>query len=193
MPRIVRAADWRAAPWKNGGGVTHEIAVEPPGAGMEDFAWRLSAARVERAGPFSRFADLDRTLCVLEGEGLRLEGPAFGAVMLMPASAPFSFAGDSPVEAAIVGGSILDFNVMSRRGVVGHRVETRLFTAPLTLPARRDTCAIVCTTGRAEVESADGRYALGRHDTLLFADEAVTLRPVGGPVGLILVWIAASA
>jgi len=190
MLRIVRAADWRPAPWKNGGGVTHEIAVEPAGASMDDLAWRLSAARVERAGPFSRFAGIDRTLCVLEGERLRLEGPAFGAVTLTLASAPFSFTGDALVVATIVGGSILDFNVMSRRGAVGHQVEKRVLAEPLALPARRDTCAIVCTTGRAEVGSADGRHALGHYDTLLLGDEAATLSPMGGPVGLILVWIA---
>lgn len=189
MLRIVRAAGWRPAPWKNGGGVTHEIAAEPAGAGTEDFAWRLSAARVEQAGPFSRFAGIDRTLCVLEGEGLRLEGPGFGAVTLTPASAPFSFSGDAAVEAVIVGGSVLDFNVMSRRGAAGHRVERRTLAAPLMLAAERETCAIICTTGRAEVESADGRDALGHYDTLLLGDAAATLRPAGGPVGLIVVRI----
>ncbi|TIV74879.1 MAG: HutD family protein, partial [Mesorhizobium sp.] len=31
--RILRAADYRVMPWKNGGGTTTEIAVSPDGAG----------------------------------------------------------------------------------------------------------------------------------------------------------------
>ena len=29
-------------PWKNGGGETTEIAVSPPGAGLDDFDWRVA-------------------------------------------------------------------------------------------------------------------------------------------------------
>ncbi|TIN81446.1 MAG: HutD family protein, partial [Mesorhizobium sp.] len=71
--RILRAAEYRSMPWKNGGGVTTEIAVSPSGAGLDDFDWRVSMARVELSGPFSQFAGIDRTLAVLEGEGIVLE------------------------------------------------------------------------------------------------------------------------
>ena len=60
-------------PWKNGGGTTIEIAVSPHGAGLDDFDWRVSMARVEGSGPFSRFADIDRCLCVLGGAGIVLK------------------------------------------------------------------------------------------------------------------------
>lgn len=46
----------RRMPWKNGGGITTEIAIAPPGATLDAFDWRISTARVEAAGPFSRFA-----------------------------------------------------------------------------------------------------------------------------------------
>ena len=71
--RILRASTYRRMPWKNGGGETTEIAVSPEGAGLDDFAWRISMARVDGDGPFSAFAGVDRTLSILEGEGLRLE------------------------------------------------------------------------------------------------------------------------
>ena len=70
--RIIRAADCRRMPWKNGRGETVEIAISPDGAGIDDFDWRLSMARVETDGPFSLFAGIDRTLAVLEGEGIFL-------------------------------------------------------------------------------------------------------------------------
>ena len=58
--------------WKNGGGETAEIAVSPPGAALDAFDWRLSMAKVETDGPFSAFPGIDRTLAILEGEGIRL-------------------------------------------------------------------------------------------------------------------------
>ena len=52
-------------PWKNGGGETLELAIAPAGAGLEDFAWRISSARVGAAGPFSACAGVDRSLALL--------------------------------------------------------------------------------------------------------------------------------
>ena len=114
IARIIRAAALPEVAWKNGGGTTREIAVYPPGASMEDFVWRISMARVETAGAFSRFAGIDRVLAVLEGR-LRLCGPA-GAVELDGDSAPFPFDGEAPVTGAPLAGAVLDFNAMARRG-----------------------------------------------------------------------------
>ena len=33
-------------PWKNGLGQTRELACWPPGAGLDDFEWRVSVATV---------------------------------------------------------------------------------------------------------------------------------------------------
>lgn len=114
IARIIRAAALRAVPWKNGGGTTREIAVHPPGSGMDDFLWRLSMARVDAAGPFSRFEDTDRVLAVLEG-GLRLSGPDW-SVELGADSPPFAFDGEAPVMGAPLTGTMLDLNAMARRG-----------------------------------------------------------------------------
>ena len=61
-----------AAPWKNGGGVTREIVCSPPGAGMEGFDWRVSIATIDKPGPFSAFAGVDRVIMLLDGTGVRL-------------------------------------------------------------------------------------------------------------------------
>jgi len=54
---LLDLASARAMPWKNGGGETLELAIAPAGAGLEDFAWRISSARVGAAGPFSAITD----------------------------------------------------------------------------------------------------------------------------------------
>jgi hypothetical protein len=58
---LLRAADHRTMPWKNGGGETTEIAVSPPHAGLADFDWRISMAKVASDGSFSIFPEIDRT------------------------------------------------------------------------------------------------------------------------------------
>ena len=45
---FIRGADLIASPWKNGGGVTREIAAYPHGAGFDTFIWRVSLADVTR-------------------------------------------------------------------------------------------------------------------------------------------------
>jgi environmental stress-induced protein Ves len=57
---IIRAADLKAVPWKNGGGATREIAASPPGAAFDAFDWRVSVAEVSVAGAFSMFEGIDR-------------------------------------------------------------------------------------------------------------------------------------
>ena len=68
-PRLVGSSDLVRVPWKNGGGTTAEVAVHPPGAGLDDFDWRISMADVAVDGPFSRFPGVDRTLVLAEGRG----------------------------------------------------------------------------------------------------------------------------
>lgn len=70
---LIRGADLVAAPWKNGGGVTREVAAVPEQAGLDSFVWRVSIADVAQAGPFSRFAGIDRTLVLLSGAGMLLD------------------------------------------------------------------------------------------------------------------------
>ena len=47
---ILPAALRTPVAWKNGGGVTREIAALPRGAGLNHFEWRVSTAEVRSAG-----------------------------------------------------------------------------------------------------------------------------------------------
>ncbi|VTU13908.1 HutD/Ves family protein [Variovorax sp. RA8] len=104
-------------PWKNGGGTTQEIACWPPGAGLSDFGWRVSIATIAAPGPFSVFAGIDRSIMLLEGEGVRLQS-CDGRVdhRLDLPHRPFAFAGDVEIDCTLQGGASSDFNVMTRRG-----------------------------------------------------------------------------
>lgn len=119
--RLVRRAGLTPQPWRNGGGVTWQIAAGPDGADVARFDWRISMAEVAAEGPFSAFAGIDRTLTLLQGAGLELD---FGgaAVRLVPGDAPVSFPGDAAVTGRLSGGPVTDLNVMTRRGVLCHHV-----------------------------------------------------------------------
>ncbi|MBN9218552.1 MAG: HutD family protein [Mesorhizobium sp.] len=173
--RVLRAADYRVMPWKNGGGTTTEIIVSPEGSGLDDFEWRVSMARVEGSGPFSSFAGIDRTLSVLEGEGIVLDVAGQPPARLTASSAPFSFPADLPTSAALIAGPITDLNVMTRRGRVLHSVERLTISAPMEIGGQVGPTLILCHNGEAIFPSS-GHTRLGPLDTLLFERDAPTLR-----------------
>lgn len=147
--RLIRPADLRPMAWKNGGGVTTEIAADPPGAGLDDFAWRVSIADVAASGPFSVFPGVDRIIVLIAGPGMILRGPE-GDVALRRFE-PHAFAGETPIEGILSGGPVRDFNLMSRRGRV--RAELTVGRAALG-PARGTRVLIHCAEGSAGTLSA---------------------------------------
>ena len=102
-------------PWKNGTGLTREIAFG--GASAADFDWRISVAEVAHDAPFSPFPGVDRCITLLGGAGMRLHA-VDGSVdhALTTPLAPFRFPGDLAPAATLVDGACSDFNVMTRRG-----------------------------------------------------------------------------
>jgi environmental stress-induced protein Ves len=107
--------------WKNGGGVTREIACYPAGADFQSFEWRISIADIACDGPFSDFSGIDRVITLLSGNGIRLvsrQGDKGGIDhLLSDPFQPFDFSGDLPITAKLLDGPCEDFNVMTRRGI----------------------------------------------------------------------------
>jgi len=109
--RVIRPLEYRAMPWKNGGGVTTEICASPPSGA---FDWRVSIATVNADGPFSTFAGYERHIMTLSGEGMVLDIDGRGKFTLEPLR-PFSFSGDAQVHGSLLRRAVLDFNLMVRR------------------------------------------------------------------------------
>ncbi|MGW4894904.1 HutD/Ves family protein [Kitasatospora sp. NPDC004240] len=202
---VLRAAERPATAWLNGGGVTREVAGFPDGAGLADFAWRVSLADVATAGPFSVFPGVDRVITLVDGPGMALSVDGAERVIDTPYR-PFAFAGDAATDCRLLGGPVVDFNVMTRRGRATAEVAVASADRELDVPAGA-TVLLVClagtavavvggadpgasagaagpdgSTGSAESNgsagsaSSAGRYELARYDAVLVG--------VAGPLGL---------
>jgi len=129
--RVLTPDDARVVPWKNGRGTTRELALWPAGGSFErdDWDWRLSAAEVDAAGPFSSFPGCERILTVTRGDGLLLaHGPAAPRARLRRFE-PYRFSGDWATAAELVGGPVADFNVIYRRARVRAEVQALALAA----------------------------------------------------------------
>ncbi|OEJ30631.1 HutD/Ves family protein [Streptomyces subrutilus] len=183
-PLVVRAAGRTATAWKNGGGVTREIAARPEGAGTGDFAWRVSLAEVAADGPFSAFPGVDRTLTLAEGAGMDLT--VAGAHRLVDERfAPQDFAGDEPTHCRLLDGPVVNLNVMYRRD--GARVDTAVVRGRLTVdvPAGQ-TLLIVALSGPVHLEPPEGpALTLARHDAALAEGPFTGRVRTSGPAALV--------
>lgn len=165
-----------ATPWKNGGGSTRQLAIFPEAAGLDDFAWRISCARVERDGAFSTYPGVDRSLALLHGDGLRLRR-GDKAVLLQPCAPPLSFAGEEAISAELLGAGIDDLNLMTRRGVWRQQLQHLHLNGELRLPNDAPVLLLWCTGGELECELESGRTEqLGPNQGLLLENEKQLLR-----------------
>ena len=169
---IRKAADYRRMPWRNGGGETAEIAIYPEHAGIADFEWRVSMATVTSGGPFSSFPGVDRTLAILSGQGIELELDAGGPQPVTPKSAPLSFMGETPAYCRLLGGAVMDLNIMTRRDAFSHRL-TRCHLGCQLPRCPKDGWCVLIALGELELNVNSKREQLERLDALI-CDSAET-------------------
>jgi uncharacterized protein len=187
--RILRAADYRRMPWKNGGGETTEIAVWPEDSGLDDFGWRVSMARVERDGPFSAFPGVDRTLSILEGEGLRLAIAGSPAIELDGVTVPYSFPADQLTDSTLMGGPVTDLNVMTRRGRFKHTVRQVEVLAKIEIALDAKVTMLLCHRGAIDVAAGREIDRLGELDCLILEGSKAGMSVTAGTASLFLIEI----
>jgi hypothetical protein len=168
---VLRAAARAVVPWKNGGGVTSEVAVHPPGSDFDALDWRVSIAQVRAAGPFSSLPGLDRRLAVLEGRlSIAIDGSP--AVQMSPDTPALHFAGEVPVQAHPIGGAVTDLNVMTRRGrfsssLALHRIQHA------TGLASGDGSVLVVALRDLVLKSQTATWSLARLDAVRIEDDSL--------------------
>ncbi len=112
MKTLIQTEKLPLQPWKNGLGVTTEIAIHPTGADFKknDFHWRVSSALITGDNTFSQFTGYNRLLFILSGHGLILNK---SKTIINGES--HRFLGEDAVECSLVKGSVLDLGVIFNR------------------------------------------------------------------------------
>lgn len=166
--------DIPAEPWRNGGGLTRTIASASQGGQV---IWRVSAADITRAGPFSRFPGMNRSAVLIEGERLELTGGC-RHIAFSGLGHTVHFDGDEALYASGPQQPVRLWNVMTRRGqamtsVAEHR------DSPVSLKSG-STAFVLVLKGRYLVEGpAGGARTLSAGEGLDLRQPgfAVTLKP----------------
>ena len=119
-------AGYRHTPWKNGGGITIDIAESLlpgflPGS-WEGLVWRFGRTAIVTPGPFSDLSGFDRQQVLVAGSGLVLETPD-GEIDVRRPFTPVRFAGETRIVSRLETGPVEVVNLLGDRS----RVSTDLW------------------------------------------------------------------
>lgn len=117
-------------PWKNGKGLTTELAINP-GASLSDFKWRLSIASVTEDGIFSDFSGYTRNLVLIEGESIHLTHDNNKTDKLTKHLDFSTFDGSCKTFGKLQRGGIKDFNIMTAKD--SYKAEVSTYTSSVSL------------------------------------------------------------
>ena len=165
-------SELKKVPWKNGGGVTREIATGRRG---EDLVWRLSMADVASDGPFSKFNGLTRILTVIEGNGMELI--SHGGSQQADYAVPVRFDGALEITSRLKDGPLRDLNLFFDPALCDGNVavitdfQKHVFTAK-----SGQIVAIHCLRGEIVM---DGDRHLQKGDTAFVEPGSIQVEPAG--------------
>ena len=151
---IQRFATHQRMPWRNGGGVTYEVARWPAEG---EFDWRISIAEVAASGAFSAFPGIDRIIMLVDGPEmvLTVDGDRHALQPLVP----FAFDGGSDTDCQ-VGEPTRDLNVMTTRGRASAGLDVvRVDDGADATVASPDPLVLVGLTGTVVVSADNGEDA----------------------------------
>lgn len=167
ITEIVSPDQFKLIPWKNGQGVTKELAINNGGS-LVDFEWRLSIATVVENGIFSDFSGYLRNLILISSKGISLKHSqnndgfpnTTSVVDHLDKLLSFStFDGACKTEAKLINGAITDFNLMHDPLKYQATLETYRLNQDVILQ-NFEFCFIYSLADDVTLKSTDGLIAL---------------------------------
>lgn len=143
--QVIRKSSYKVAPWKNGGGTTHE-ALRMPSSG-DPFRWRVSIAHIDSPGPFSDFTGYNRTMVLLQGAGVELRFTDGTRKVLRKVGDVAEFDGALAAHCELLHGPCVDLNLMISK-TDGAAVRVERFIETLALSAARDETLLIFAIDR---------------------------------------------
>ena len=116
---LKRFASLPSRSWGSNAGRAKDLAAGPAGPSGSP-GWRLSAATIEKSGPFTSFPGTDRITVPVEGELLLLT--VDGTEHAMERLRPLRYPGDVPVHASLPTGEVTVLNTFVDRDSYGAAV-----------------------------------------------------------------------
>jgi environmental stress-induced protein Ves len=139
-------AGYRRTPWKNGGGVTVDIAEHQD-------AWRFGRTPITAPGPFSDYTGFDRVQVLVAGSGLVLQTPD-GELDLRTPLKPVAFAGETAIMSRLEEGPVEVVNLIGNRARV--RIDLQVLRAGAALGRSAGTHIAYAAVGPAAL-AIDGQ------------------------------------
>lgn len=165
--QILRHSDLLDVPWKNGGGVTRNIAK---GLLEDQVAWTVSRADVSQDGPFSDFSGMMRVLTVVSGGTMTLTSPDLTLEAKM--WEPVRFDGASQITSRLKDGPLTDLNLMFRPTLCEGEVTARKGALDETVQCPQDGLLIYhVLAGTPQINAV----ALGVADTVVAEGPQIAL------------------
>lgn len=162
-----RYQDLTPQPWKNGLGLTREIALSADERFAVGFGWRLSRAEVRDAAPFSRFEGVRRWLGLAAGGAFEMRVAGQPPHTLERPGDVFVFAGDAEAEGVPLAGPIEDLNLMIADPALDADMVLRPMVGTLVLSRGQDVVAALhVLDGHLHLQGEAGP-PLGAGDTVL--------------------------
>ena len=167
--RIIRSTDFVEGRWRNGMGVSWDIASDPPDEA--DFGWRFAIARIDADVPFSRYENVDRIFTLIEGDGLDLDFEGRKTLAVDSLFVPHPYACDVPTFCRLRAGPCYALNLFMRRGAWTADAEILSSRSDISHPG---PILLFALKGRATVNGSD----LAEGDAAI-ADEHAIIEPQG--------------
>jgi environmental stress-induced protein Ves len=184
---VLDPASYRRTPWKNGGGVTVDIADEyvagaEPG-GWTGMVWRLGRTRIETPAPFSDLSGNDRILSVIGGRGLVLRPEGEAPLDAREPFRPVRFPGEWAITSELENGPVAVLNLMADRSRVD--IGVAFLAASDELPLALGLWVLYAPATATELTIGDRSLALPQDGAVVVRSDApVHLTHSAGPLAV---------
>ncbi len=173
MLRLIRQSEMLEGPWRNGMGVSWEIASHKE-QGASEFSWRFAKARIDRDVPFSIYSGIDRVFMQISGNGLDLEFEGGQVLAVHESNVPHAFACDIPLTCKLRDGPCFDLNLFTARGVYEAQASVLKLSGMETLDLAGVEAVFFALEGSVVLSGQGGAIQLQTGDAAVATLEQVT-------------------